>query len=73
MTEHPNSILHRCAGGIVVDACYMPITQVAGISVASHSTGETAWTSVHPSKLVDAFNHPMVYLNPDQVSKLGVA
>lgn len=67
---HINALMTRCSGGIQVDACFMPIVDLAGIQVRSET--ESRWVSVEREQLLDAFNHPAVYLGPERCATLGL-
>lgn len=65
---HPNALLTRCEGGVQVDACYMPITDLTGIAV--RTLEESRWVSVERERLLDAFHHPALYLTPEACEAL---
>ena len=68
MHEHPNALIERREGGVYVALAYLPLVDLTGIQVATDF--EQQWVTVEKERALDAFNHPMVYLAPEQVEAL---
>jgi hypothetical protein len=70
MSEHPNALLTRSTGGITVDALYLPSVDLTGIAVRTSEA--EFFVTTEKSDLLDAFNHPALYLGPQRCEKLGI-
>jgi hypothetical protein len=70
VAEHPNALATRTVAGLRVEACHMPLTDLFGVAVTLD--GKQAWASTSPEALWDAFNHPALYLGPEQCAKIGL-
>jgi hypothetical protein len=63
----PEQLLHRSNSGIEVDVLYV---ENGTIALAVGVNGVSASTIVPQDRVLDAFEHPFVYLSDDQVDRL---
>lgn len=62
----PTELLHRSNAGVEVDVIYTGNDLILAVGV----NGASASTLVPPGRVLDAFDHPFVYLNDAQVAQL---
>lgn len=63
----PTELLHRSNAGVEVDVIY---TGDDNLILAVGVNGASASTIVPPGRVLDAFDHPFVYLDDVQIDRL---
>ena len=69
--EHPNALLDRTTAGLRVQVAWLPVMQMGVVQCSVEDQVFSA--SVERDKLLDAFEHPMLYLSPAQIEALGIS
>ena len=67
---HPNALLTRSSSGVTVEACFLPLTDIYGVTVTI--SGVSMWASCERETFLDAYHHPALYLSAAQCDKLGL-
>ena len=69
VTERGDALMTRTAAGLRVEAVY---TEDRRFGVAVTLDGQSVWASVTADTLRDAFDHPAMYLSPEQCAQIGL-
>lgn len=67
---HAEALHEREAASLAVSIEYLPIMGIVTLTVR-HGEEQVACT-VEPKNALDAFYHPVLYLSPEQVERLGL-
>jgi hypothetical protein len=62
------TLLERNTAGFEVQVTYLPITET--LVLHARCNGEEAAVTIDPERVLDAFEHPTMYLNAAQVEQL---
>lgn len=69
-TLSPNVLLERTTAGLTVQVAYLPTMDM--VTLTARMGDEQVACTVEPSKALDAFDHPVLYLSEAQCELLGV-